>query len=172
MRRCLLLFVTSIALAAVGCSPSASTDEASVPQGSHDHAHADGSHHDHGESATDHSIKGHVHGAGPHGGTIADWGGGKYHVEFTVDHDQQQATAYVFGPDEKTPAPIAAESIELSIQSPTFQVILQPQPLEADPPGQASRFVGTHESLGLVQEFAGTLTGGVDGTPYSGDFAE
>lgn len=38
---------------------------------------------------------GHSHGSGPRGGAVADWGGGAYHVEFTVDHDAKKATVYV-----------------------------------------------------------------------------
>ena len=128
--------------------------------------------HDHDDHAHDHSVEGHAHGAGPHDGTIADWGGGKYHVEFTVDHDKQQATVYVLGGDEKTPSPIDAESIELSIKSPEMLVTLNAAPQENDPPGKASRFIGTHERLGVVQEYEGTMTGVVEGTPYSGDFKE
>ncbi|MCO8123365.1 hypothetical protein NHH03_16565 [Stieleria sp. TO1_6] len=48
----------------------------------------------HQAEVNDHSVAGHGHRAGPHDGTIADWGGGKYHVEFTVDHGKTQATAY------------------------------------------------------------------------------
>jgi hypothetical protein len=112
------------------------------------------------------------HGAGPHDGTLADWGGGKYHVEFTVDHDKQEATVYILGDDEKTPAPIMADEIQLSISDPVMQVTLKAAPQEGDPEGSASRFIGNHESLGVVQEYAGTITGVVDGTPYSGDFKE
>jgi hypothetical protein len=125
---------------------------------------ADDQRHDHGAGSHDHGTEGHGHGVGPHEGTVADWGGGKYHVEFTVDHDKQQATVFVFGSDEKTPAPIDAATIELSA--------LKASPQESDPAGKASRFVGTHEKLGVVQEYAGTLTGVIDGTPYSGDFKE
>ena len=114
----------------------------------------------------------HSHGAGPHDGTLADWGGGKYHVEFTVDHDKQEATVYILGGDEKTPSPIEAEEIQLSIKDPVMQVTLKAVPQEGEPAGSASRFVGNHESLGVVQEYAGTITGVVDGTPYSGDFKE
>ena len=57
----------------------------------------------------------HSHGAGPHGGAVADWGGGAYHVEFTVDHDKKEATVYILGGDEKTPAPIKAERIHLAL---------------------------------------------------------
>ena len=112
------------------------------------------------------------HGAGPHDGTLADWGGGKYHVEFTVDHDKQEATVFILGDDEKTPSPIKAEEIQLSIKDPVMQVTLKASPQEGDSEGSASRFVGNHKSLGVVQEYAGTITGVVDGTPYSGDFKE
>lgn len=119
-----------------------------------------------------HAIEGHSHGAGPHDGTIADWGGGKYHVEFTVDHDKQEATIYVLGGDEKTASPIPAEEIQLSIKDPPMQVALKASPQEGDPEGSASRFVGNDEGLGVVQEYEGTITGVVDDTPYSGNFKE
>lgn len=128
--------------------------------------------HDHDQGTHDHGIEGHAHGVGPHDGTVADWGGGKYHVEFTVDHDLQQATVYILGSDEKTPTPIDPPFIELSIKEPEMLVTLQASPQEKDPAGKSSRFVGTHEKLGVVQEYAGTMTGVVDGTPYSGDFKE
>jgi hypothetical protein len=114
----------------------------------------------------------HGHGAGPHEGTLADWGGGKYHVEFTVDHDKQEATVYILGDDEKTPAPIPTAEIQLTITDPAMQVALKAAAQEGDPEGSASRFVGNHESLGVVQEYAGTISGVVDDTPYSGDFKE
>ena len=119
-----------------------------------------------------HKIEGHSHGEGPHGGTIADWGGGTYHVEFTVDHDKQQATVYVLGNDEKTPSPISAEEVQLNIKSPSMQVALKPSPQDGDPEGSASRFVGNHESLAVVQEYEGTIMGVVDDVPYAGNFKE
>ena len=112
------------------------------------------------------------HGAGPHDGTLADWGGGKFHVEFTVDHGKQEATVYVLGDDEKTPRPIGAETIQLSIKDPLMNVAMTAVPQEGDAPGTASRYVGNHEGLGVVQEYAGTISGVVEGTPYSGDFQE
>lgn len=112
------------------------------------------------------------HGEGPHHGAVADWGGGKYHVEFTVDHDKQEATVYILGDDEKTAAPIKAANILLSINEPKFQVELAASPLDGEADGKSSRFVGKHESLGKVQEFAGSISGEVDGTPYVGDFKE
>ena len=45
-------------------------------------------------------------------------------------------------------------------------------PMDGEPKGRSSRYVGTHDNLGKVQEFEGTLTGLVDGKPYSGDFKE
>ena len=66
---------------------------------SHDHPHADGD--------TTHAPHA-GHGAGPHDGTVADWGGGKFHVEFTVDHGKKEGTVYILGADEKTPTPIDA----------------------------------------------------------------
>ncbi len=124
------------------------------------------------QNSDDHGHPHSGHGAGPHDGTLADWGGGKYHVEFTVDHDKQEATVYVLGDDEKTPAPIKAAAIQLSISDPAMQVTLKAAPQEGDSAGSASRFVGNHQSLGVVQEYAGTITGVIDGTPYSGDFKE
>ncbi|QDV56835.1 hypothetical protein [Rosistilla oblonga] len=155
------------ALGLTGCKPA---DTATGDATSAAESAADDHGHDH--SGTDHSEAGHGHGVGPHDGTIADWGGGKFHVEFTVDHNKTEATVYVLGGDEKTAAPIAAESIELTIIDPEMQVTLKPSPQESDPDGTASRFVGTHEKLGVVQEYAGTMTGVIDGTPYTGEFKE
>lgn len=114
----------------------------------------------------------HVHGPGPHGGTITDWGGGAYHVEFTVDHDKKEATVYILGGDEKTPAPIKAQTIHLTINDPMTELDLAAQPLEGEAEGTSSRFVGTHDTIGIVQEFAGTISGEIEGTPYTGDFKE
>jgi hypothetical protein len=114
----------------------------------------------------------HAHGAGPHGGTITDWGGGAYHVEFTVDHDKKEATVYILGGDEKTAAPIKAQSIHLTINDPMTELDLAAKPLEGEAGGASSRFVGTHDNLGIVREFAGAITGEIEGTPYTGDFKE
>ncbi|QDV25987.1 hypothetical protein Q31a_43570 [Aureliella helgolandensis] len=135
-------------------APSSNNDHGHPHEGEDDHAHAGG------------------HGAGPHDGTLADWGGGKYHVEFTVDHEKQEGTVYILGADEKTPTPIKAAEIQLSITDPMMQVTLKASPQAGDAQGTASRFVGNHEKLGVVQEYAGTISGVIDDTPYSGDFAE
>jgi hypothetical protein len=120
----------------------------------------------------------HVHGPGPHGGTIGDWGGGKYHFEFTVDHPKKEARVYILGGDETTPVPIKAKDGQLTLSikgaqtKDAFEVTLKADPQKGDPEGKASSFVGTHDKLGVEQEFEGTLSGEADGTPYRGDFKE
>jgi hypothetical protein len=114
----------------------------------------------------------HSHGEGPHGGTLSDWGGGAYHVEFTVDHGKKEATVYVLGSDEKTPAPIKTDKVNLVINDPMSEIELKAMPLDGEAAGSASRFVGTHDTLGIVKEYAGTLSAEVGGTPYTGDFKE
>ena len=114
----------------------------------------------------------HVHGDAPHGGTLADWGGGAYHVEFTVDHDAASTSVYILGADAKTSVPVNADKLLLTINEPAFQMDLTPDPQAGEAEGTASRFVGQHENLGIVREFAGTISGEVDGTPYAGDFTE
>lgn len=114
----------------------------------------------------------HDHGAGPHGGAVGEWGDGNYHVEFTVDHGKKEATVYVLGSDGKSAAPVKADKLLLSINEPAFQVDLAASPEEGETGGVSSRFVGQHESLGIVREFAGTISGEVDGKPFAGDFEE
>ena len=141
------------------------------PAGASKHAAGDGHDHDHGHG---HAAGEHAHGAGPHGGTLADWGGGKYHVEFTVDHDAKEAVVYVLGVDEKTPVPVrlAEGKLLLTIREPSFQVGLVARPLAGETADAASRYAGTHDSLAVVREFAGTISGEVEGTPFAGDFEE
>jgi hypothetical protein len=117
------------------------------------------------------AVHDHAHGAGPHGGVVADWGGGKYHVEFTVDHDTKQAAVYVLAGDATTPASVKTDKLLLSITEPAFQVELTPDTTEGEG-DKASRFVGKHDNLGLVRDFSGTISGVLDGTPYAADFSE
>lgn len=99
---------------------------------------------DHGH---DHAAAGHDHGAGPHGGTLADWGDGKYHVEFTVDHDKKEAVVSVLAADEKTSAPVALADgkLLLTIREQAFQIELTAQPLADQTAAAALRYAGTHE---------------------------
>jgi hypothetical protein len=158
-----LLSLSGLLMIAVGCKDDA-PEPAPAPTGGNATAPDDAK--SAGETAE------HSHGAGPHGGAIADWGGGAYHVEFTVDHDAKEATVYVLGSDGATPAPIKAATIALSINEPATDVELKAKPMEGEAEGTSSRFVGQHETIGKVQEFAGTISGEIDGTPYVGEFAE
>jgi hypothetical protein len=156
MKRMSFLLTYVIMYGASGCGPSSApaptATPAATPAENHGHSHG--------------------HGDAPHGGTLADWGGGEYHVEFTVDHDKKEATVYVLGSDAVTPAPIAAESIELVIDDPMTEMQLVAQPLEGESEGTSSRFVGTHDTIGIVKEFSGTIRGLIDDTPYTGNFKE
>jgi hypothetical protein len=151
-RICLALAFAALPLLLMGCNSSPPAVEPK-PQGAAPAEHAG-------------------HGAGPHEGVVTDWGGGKYHVEFTVDHGKQEATVYILGSDEKTPAPVKATNVLLTIDDPKFEVELKPQPQEGDTEGASSRYVGRHEKLGIVRDFSGAISGEIEGTPYSGDFQE
>lgn len=157
----MILTVTTMVL---GCTPApppaAPVTPAAAKHDPHGHSHEAGDHHSHG--------------AGPHGGTLADWGGGRYHVEFTVDHSKGEAVVYVLGSDEKTPVPVKTVdgTLLLTIQEPAFQVELAARALPGESDGSSSRYGGTHESLRIVREFTGTISGAVDGTPFAGDFTE
>ena len=158
MRICWFALLSGIAsVALTGC-------ETPVPPQPSTEARAENDEHSH--------EGGHAHGAGPHGGTVTDWGGGAYHIEFTVDHDRQEATVYILGSDEQTPAPLKTDKITLVINEPETEIELVASPLEGETTDQASRFVGKHETLGIVREFSGTIQGVVEGTPYTGDFSE
>lgn len=112
----------------------------------------------------------HEHGPGPHGGTIIEFGKG--HAEFTVDHRKELATVYILDESVKKAVPITAEKLLLSIKNPQFQADLMAAPMDGDPKGKSSRFVGKHEKLGVEQEFEGTVSGEIEGKPYLGDFKE
>jgi hypothetical protein len=159
---CSLLASSAVAAVLfVGCAPADAPSDPVTPVATDDPEH-------------DAEEGGHAHGAAPHDGTIADWGGGKYHVEFTVDHAKKSSTVYILGDDAKTPAPLKAADgkLLLSIDEPAFQVDLVAEPLEGEADGAASRYTGTNESLGIVREFSGSISAEVEGTPYVGTFKE
>ena len=89
-----------------------------------------------------------------------------------MDHDKKEATVYIIGGDAKTPAPVKASKVHLVINDPKTELDLIAVPLETEKDGKSSRFVGTHDALGIIREFSGTITGEVKGTPYTGDFKE
>lgn len=112
----------------------------------------------------------HDHGAGPHGGTILEMG--KYHGEFTVNHDTKEVVVYILSGNLKKAVPIDSEKLTLSIKKPAFQVDLLPKPLDGEAKGMSSRFVAKHDNFGVKQEFAGTVSGEIQGKPITADFEE
>ena len=167
MKKLLDILALSVVTLTIGCGTSA-VPKSEVPS----HVHSDGTTHVHGDGKAHSHGTTHTHGAGPHGGTLADWGGGKYHVELTVDHSKKELVVYLLESDEKTPAAIDSATIEVSIQDPEMIVTLSASPQDGEVSGKSSRFVGNHDLLGNVKDYAGSITGVVSGTPYTGEFDE
>lgn len=119
-------------------------------------------------SATD---RGHEHPVGPHKGTLVEWGK-EYHAEVVADREKGQATVYVLARNAKSPAPIAADTVLLSVDDPAIQVELKPAPQPSDPKGTSSRFLGTLPDSARAWRLTGTVEGTVDGKRYSGEFQE
>jgi hypothetical protein len=112
----------------------------------------------------------HVHGTGPHGGVIFDLG--KWHGEFKPDHAKKEATVWVLGADEKTPAPIKADRLRLVVSNAIPKIEIDLLPTDKGPDGAASTFTGKSEGFAKEMEYKGTVTFTLDGKPYSGDFEE
>ena len=168
------IFLFAICLS--GCT-GPGTDEHASESSAHSHAdgthtHADGTVHANHSSSNHEASGGHSHDNPPHGGTVLDWGGGKYHLEVVFDKANQQACVYVLGSNVKDSLAIEAEEVNLALQQPDLELTLKASPQEGDPEGKSSRFVGKHESFATEQKFSGTIFGSVDGTPYSGNFEQ
>ena len=118
----------------------------------------------------------HAHGTGPNGGVVFDLG--KHHAEFTVDHGKQQCTIHFLGDDEKTPNAVVATEFTLIINETTTKdgTVVAPMTITMSPEsptdGKASKFVGTDPGIGNVADFAGTVSGEIDGKPALGEFKE
>ena len=118
----------------------------------------------------------HSHGSGPNGGVVFDLG--SYHAEFTVDHGKKQCTIVFLGDDEKTPSAVTATEFILNIQETKTAdgTVVAPMTVTMEPSdaedGKATTFVGTDPGIGNVADFAGTLSGEIDGKPAMGEFAE
>lgn len=154
-----LITLMSMALITLitGCSPMADNKPAPVASKSA------------GETA-------HTHGQGPNGGVVFDLG--KYHGEFTVDHDKHECMVLVLGDDEKTTAPVAASELTVATKEtktkegkvvPPMTISMKAQDARD---GKAAKFVGTDPGLGNVADFEGTVIGEIDGKPSQGDFKE
>ena len=158
----LLAGALTVTVALCGCGGGSSAAKTTTGTGKGDPAtlttaKADGNDHDH-------------HAPGPHGGVVFDWG--KYHAEFTVDHDKKTATVYILKANMKSALAIKGEKMQIAFKAPAFNLELKPMPGEGDPMGSSSRYVGTDPRLGVKQEFAGTLIGTVGDKVYQDDFAE
>ena len=118
----------------------------------------------------------HTHGAGPNGGVVMDLG--SHHAEFTVDHPKKQAAILFLGDDKKTPFAVAATEFVLNLQETKTAdgTVVAPMTIMMSPAdatgGKATTFVGTDPGIGNVADFAGTLSGEIDGKPSMGEFAE
>jgi hypothetical protein len=116
------------------------------------------------------------HGAGPNGGVVFDLG--SYHAEFTVDHDKQECTIVFLGADEKSPASVAATEFILITKATKTAEGKAVEPLTVvmlpvdEKEGKASKFVGTDPGISNVADFAGALSGEIDGKPAMGEFTE
>jgi hypothetical protein len=118
----------------------------------------------------------HAHGTGPNGGVVFDLGG--HHAEFTVDHPKKECTILVLGDDEKSPTAVAATELILNIQETKTAdgTVVAPMTITMSPvnaaDGKAATFVGTDPGIGNVADFAGTVSGEIDGKPAMGEFKE
>src|SRR5262245_23961845 len=150
MRNCLRVLTAAAMLALVltGCDRPAKTEAPKKPPAA---AHPD---------------------RGPHGGPLAEWGEEQYHVEFTVDREKKRARVYILDGSATKAAPIATESVTLTLTRPAGQITLKAEPQEGDPKGQSSRFSATDEKLGTEGDFEGELSATIAGTPFAGDFKE
>jgi hypothetical protein len=120
----------------------------------------------------------HIHGKGPNGGVIFDFG--RYHAEFTVNHERKECTVVVLSGENEQAKPKEVSAKELMLTTletktkegkvvPPMTIVLKPVD-EKD--GKAAKFTGTDPGLGNVADFAGTVAGEVNRKPAKGEFKE
>lgn len=114
----------------------------------------------------------HGHGTGPHEGVVFDFGGGKYHGEFKPSHKDKNATVWILGADEKTPARVKPDKLRLIVSNTNPKIEIDLLPTDADKDGTASTFTGKDNGFAVEMEYKGTVTVTLDGKQYSGDFEE
>jgi len=118
----------------------------------------------------------HTHGPGPNGGVVFEVG--SRHAEFTVDHGKKECTLLFLGDDEKTPTAVASTEFVLSIKETKTAdgTVVSPMTVAMQPvnatDGKAVTFVGADPGIGNVADFAGTVSGEIDGKPAMGEFKE
>ncbi|MCE9562385.1 MAG: hypothetical protein K8U57_10050 [Planctomycetes bacterium] len=110
---------------------------------------------------------------GPHGGPLADWGDGAFHLEVVHDRDAEAVTVYVLDRWAKKPKTTDAATLTLTLRTnPATAVRLEPVPNEGDPPGRHSRYIGRHPAFKAEAKLTGTVSGTAWGKSYSGDFSQ
>lgn len=108
---------------------------------------------------------------GPHGGPLADWGDGAFHLEVVPDRDA--VTVYSLDRWAKKPKPIDAGTLTLTLTTdPVTVVRLEPTPDTGDPVGRSSRFTGRHPVFKEEAKLNGTVSGTAGGKSYSGDLSQ
>ena len=120
----------------------------------------------------------HAHGKGPNGGVVFDLG--KYHAEFTVDHDKKECTVLFVTDDNKDakPLPVAAKEFTLTTKETKTKEDKKVAPMtikmlaKDEKDGKAAKFVGTDPGLGNVADFEGSVFGEIDGKRSQGEFKE
>jgi hypothetical protein len=151
------------ALAVAGCSQPGGTTASAKGKGAPT-----------GGGAADHA----PHGEGPNGGVVFDLG--KYHAEFTVDHDRKECTVLLIDGDNKGAKPLHVAAKEFTLTTKETKTkegtAVPPMTIKMLPKdesgGKASKFVGTDPGLGNVADFEGTVLGEIDGKPSQGTFKE
>lgn len=91
----------------------------------------------------------HDHAHGPNGGHILEVGEEQYHMEVLFDDKNRTLTAFILGPDAKTPYPIAGESIDfdMEIGDKEHEIPLAAKPLDGEKDGKSSRFVAEGKAV-------------------------
>ena len=108
---------------------------------------------------------------GPHGGPLADWDDGAFHLEVVPDRDAGTVTVYVLDRWAKKPKPIEAGALTLTLKTdPETVVRLEPPSDAENPAGRFSRFTGRHPVLQGKTKLTGNVSGTVGGKAYVGDF--
>lgn len=166
MHSCLVL----IAILVIGCKQENISSKASVNKNLGE---------DKEKGASSNKTELHVHGVGPNGGIVFELG--KYHAEFTVDHDKKECTVLMLSSDEKNPQPIKVDAKELMLTTKETKTadgkLISRLTIKLLPKVDAlakgsSIFVGSDANLSNIVNFAGMVIGEIDGKPSQGEFKE
>jgi hypothetical protein len=85
-------------------------------------------------------LKGRSAQAGPYGGDVVPIDNGAGYAELLANQDSGEVMVHTWDKDLATRRPLAAK--QLTIESESGRVALEPHPMAGDPPGSCSRFYG------------------------------